>query len=98
MIDIDRTTPVVLAPPVTYYPNGEYHIEITMNRVATSQIPRTVSRMRGLYARVGRKAGCDASYVSRIARGERRSAKIETLLRLEFNKVLKNLKLSCWQH
>jgi hypothetical protein len=68
-----------------------------MNRAATSQIPRTVSLMRGLYARVGRRAGCDVSYVSRIARGERRSARVEAILRVEFMRALKKLKLSVGQ-
>ncbi len=34
----------------------------------------------GLYARIARRTGVDASYVSRVARGERRSPKISTAL------------------
>jgi hypothetical protein len=64
-----------------------------MNDTAARQISRTVSLMRGLYARVGRQAGCDVSYVSRIARGERRSAKIEAALSREFRVVLRKLRL-----
>jgi transcriptional regulator with XRE-family HTH domain len=34
----------------------------------------------GLYARIARRTGVDASYVSRVARGERHSPKISTAL------------------
>ena len=36
---------------------------------------------RGLYVRVARKLGVDPSYVSRVARGDRRSSQIENALR-----------------
>ena len=36
---------------------------------------------RGLYVRIARKLGVDASYVSRVARGDRRSEEIESALR-----------------
>lgn len=39
-----------------------------------------VSLSRGLYAHAARRMHCDASYVGRIARGERRSVKIEAAL------------------
>jgi len=43
-----------------------------------------------MYGRVARKLGVDPSYVSRVARGERRSKEIEALLNLEVSKVLMN--------
>src|SRR5271168_4481933 len=36
---------------------------------------------RGLYVRIARKLGVDPSYVSRVARGDRRSSEIENALR-----------------
>jgi len=57
------------------------------------RIPRMVYLSRGLYARVARRMKCDVSYVSRIARGERRSAKIEVALGREFRVVLRKLRL-----
>jgi transcriptional regulator with XRE-family HTH domain len=36
---------------------------------------------RGLYVRLARKLGVDASYVSRVARGDRRSDEVESALR-----------------
>ena len=36
---------------------------------------------RGLYVRIARKLGVDASYVSRVARGDRRSNEVESALR-----------------
>jgi len=46
---------------------------------------------RGIYGRVARKLGVDASYVSRVARGERYSRKIETALREELDQITNSL-------
>lgn len=45
------------------------------------------SLYRGMYNRVAAKIGCDPSYVSRVARGERRSAEIARALRTEIQKT-----------
>jgi len=42
---------------------------------------------RGLYARIARTLGVDRSYVSRVARGERRSPEIEAALRAELKRI-----------
>ena len=47
-----------------------------------------VSRMRGLYKHVADRLGVDPSYVSRVARGERKSPKIEASLNREVPKLL----------
>jgi transcriptional regulator with XRE-family HTH domain len=44
--------------------------------------------MRGIYRRVAERLGVDPSYVSRVARGERKSRKIEAALNREVSKVL----------
>lgn len=41
------------------------------------------SLCRGLYHRVAQKVGCDPSYVSRVARGERTSRAVSEALRAE---------------
>jgi len=41
------------------------------------------SLCRGIYNRVAQKVGCDPSYVSRVARGERRSETVSEALRAE---------------
>jgi hypothetical protein len=41
------------------------------------------SLCRGIYNRVAQKVGCDPSYVSRVARGERRSEAVSVALRAE---------------
>lgn len=41
------------------------------------------SLCRGIYNRVAQKVGCDPSYVSRVARGERRSEAVSEVLRAE---------------
>lgn len=42
---------------------------------------------RGIYSRVARQLGVDRSYVSRVARGERRSEEIEAALRIELRRL-----------
>jgi transcriptional regulator with XRE-family HTH domain len=42
-----------------------------------------------MYQRVARKLNLDPSYVSRIARGERRSESVDRALRLEIRRILK---------
>ena len=59
-----------------------------MNESTAAQCATAVSLFRGLYARVAHKLGVDVSYVSRIARGERKSTLAERALTREFNKVL----------
>ena len=48
-----------------------------------------LSLYRGIYSRVARQLGIDPSYVSRVARGERRSGKVETALLKEMKKIEK---------
>ena len=45
----------------------------SLRREEATKPAHIVSLIRGLYGRVSRKVGCDMSYVSRIARGQRRS-------------------------
>jgi hypothetical protein len=59
-----------------------------MKKSATAECARAVSLFRGLYARVAHKLGVDASYVSRIARGKRKSKLAEKMLLTEFRKVV----------
>ena len=46
------------------------------------------SLIRGLYGRVARELKVDPSYVSRVARQERRSETIETALRREIGRII----------
>ena len=52
---------------------------------------QVASMMRGLYRRVADKLGADPSYVSRVARGERRSPKIEEVLDREVLRILASI-------
>jgi hypothetical protein len=54
-------------------------------------INRYVQSLCGLYSRVARQIGVDRSYVSRVARGERRSAPIEQALTTEFDRITEEL-------
>ena len=49
--------------------------------------PSPQALYRGLYVRIARKLGVDASYVSRVARGDRRSSEIETALRQALDEI-----------
>lgn len=53
-----------------------------------SLINRYVQSLCGLYSRVARQLGVDRSYVSRVARGERRSENIERALTNEFDRIM----------
>ncbi len=44
---------------------------------------------RGVYSRVARRMGVDPSYVSRVARGERASPKVEKALLAELQRLEK---------
>lgn len=55
----------------------------------TSTTPYNLaSLIRGLYGRVARQLKVDPSYVSRVARGERRSDEIETSLERELRRIM----------
>ena len=51
-----------------------------------------LSLYRGIYSRVARQLGIDPSYVSRVARGEHQSAKVEAALLKEIRRIEKGAK------
>lgn len=51
-----------------------------------------LSLYRGIYSRVARQLEIDPSYVSRVARGERRSTKVEAALLKEIRRIEKGAK------
>ena len=65
-----------------------------MNKPIGVSCETAVSLFRGLYGRVARDLGVDPSYISRIARGERRSKVAEKALNREFRKALKLIRNS----
>jgi hypothetical protein len=50
-----------------------------------------IETLCGIYSRIARRLGVDRTYVSRVAKGERRSPKIESALVQEFDKSQENL-------
>jgi transcriptional regulator with XRE-family HTH domain len=52
-----------------------------------TKLNRLVETLCGIYSRVARRLGVDRSYVSRVARGERRSEPIENALVDEYKRV-----------
>jgi len=65
-----------------------------MKKSSTALCARAVSLFRGLYARVAHRLGVDVSYISRVARGERKSKGAEKALAKEFNKAVSAMKNS----
>jgi hypothetical protein len=59
-----------------------------MKNNTTNRCSVAVSLFRGLYARVGHKLGVNVSYISRVARGERKSEIAEKAINREYRKVL----------
>ena len=53
-----------------------------------SILNRYVQSLCGLYSRIARQLQVDRSYVSRVARGERRSPQIEQALSTEFTRIM----------
>jgi hypothetical protein len=56
----------------------------------TTSIP-SVSLFRGIYNRVAKRLGVDPSYVSRVARGERKSMVVERALAEEVRLIREHL-------
>src|ERR1700691_338147 len=64
----------------------------TIKKAAFADAPKDLaSLIRGLYGRVASELGVDPSYVSRVARTERRSKAVEEALRRELNKIVENI-------
>jgi len=57
-------------------------------RKEVSLVNRYVQAICGLYSRVARQLQVDRSYVSRVARGERRSEPVESALISEFDRIM----------
>ena len=75
-----------MSPPGTRFTeDGES--PLVTNSPDTKPALRRYRLYRGLYARIARLLGLDRSYVSRVARGERRSSKVEAALRAELKKI-----------
>jgi hypothetical protein len=55
------------------------------------QTKNLASIFRGLYFRVARRLGVDPSYVSRVARGERKSEAVEAALESETRKIVSQI-------
>ena len=46
-----------------------------------------IESLCGIYSRIARRLGVDRTYVSRVAKGERRSPKVEDALIREFDRT-----------
>jgi len=66
-----------------YQDNSSTHLNSSI------QSPQTL--YRGLYIRIARKLGVDPSYVSRVARGDRRSSQIEGALQQALEEINRQL-------
>ena len=57
------------------------------NYAILQRIRHYIESLCGMYSRVARRLGVDRTYVSRVAKGERRSAKVEAALIKEFKQI-----------
>ena len=57
------------------------------NKNGNASLYSLPSLYRGMYNRIAVKIGCDPSYVSRVARGERSSNEIAKALQVEIQKT-----------
>jgi hypothetical protein len=55
------------------------------NRQKLNRINNFIQALCGLYSRVGQRLGVTRSFVSRVARGERKSPEVERALIQEFD-------------
>jgi len=62
-----------------------------MKRTQADPALYMITSLRGIYARIAHKLKCDPSYVSRVARGERRSQRIAAALAAEAMRAYKRL-------
>ena len=61
--------------------------QVSTSSAKVSLINHYVQSLCGLYSRIARQLQVDRSYVSRVARGERRSEPIERALVTEFERI-----------
>ncbi|HTV66532.1 MAG TPA: hypothetical protein VMD98_13060 [Bryocella sp.] len=66
----------------------EPRLSIEDPRRKLSLVNRYVQSLCGLYSRVARELKVDRSYVSRVARGERRSEPVERAISNEFDRIV----------
>jgi len=59
--------------------------------VKIKKLNGSVEFLCGVYSRVARRLGVHRTYVSRVARGQRRSEKVESALVAEYNRAKKQL-------
>ena len=60
------------------------------NHIAKLQkLKHYIESLCGLYSRIARRLGVDRTYVSRVAKGERRSPEVEAALIREFDRTQK---------
>ena len=52
-----------------------------------TRLSRLIENVCGLYSRVARRLGVHRTYVSRVARGERRSEEVENALLAEYERA-----------
>src|SRR5437016_551035 len=66
--------------------NGNTNKNGNTNQNGNTHLYSLPSLYRGMYNRIAVKIGCDPSYVSRVARGERRSTRSPKPFRWRFKK------------
>ena len=80
----------------TYQNRGASNVRFRLVQVAMKQKDHTaklqklkhyIESLCGIYSRIARRLGVDRTYVSRVAKGERRSPQVESALIREFDRT-----------
>jgi DNA-binding transcriptional regulator YdaS (Cro superfamily) len=59
------------------------------NTAKLQKLKHYIESLCGIYSRIARRLGVDRTYVSRVAKGERRSPEVEAALIREFDQTQK---------
>ena len=62
-------------------------MEEELSKVKITKLNRLVETLCGIYSRVARRLGVHRTFVSRVARGERRPEPVEQALAAEYERV-----------
>ena len=63
-------------------------METKNTRVRLQTLQHYIKSLCGIYSRIARRLSVDRTYVSKVAKGERRSPEIEAALTREFDRSL----------
>ena len=86
----EDVAPKLLTTPLVSHDLQSWGVQQVPERSNTATLRRMrrhIDSLCGIYSRVARRIGVDRTYVSRVAKGERRSPPVERALLEDFKRV-----------